>query len=546
LAARRWTGGSDTDIISYTNYNADSTVASTVSNYVDGVFTATQPITDTITQYSYDPLGRLTQTVLNADPATLGTRTDTNRTATYQYDPTTGWLVGEQDALGRWTNTQYDGLGRAITVTADCTTSSGTPVATGCAAASGTYPDRNAATSTRYDALGRAYETVDALGRVTHTDYDGVGRPVDVIAHYLAAGHVTSDTNVKTQTAYDGLGEVLSTTDADGNTTSYSYDGLGDRVSSTDPMSRTSQMGYDGTGTLRWQATPDGRVTVYQVDGLGRVVATIENYHTGSSSAPDQDLTTQTVYDVAGRVAQRIDPAGMVTAYSRDLLDRPTSVTENYVPSGGTCSTPPCNVSTLYQCDRVGNRVAVTDPNGHMRQYAYDAANEQTSAGDALGRTTGYSYDLGGRLVGTTDPRGTADNLTYSYDGLDRLVQTSATNLPHAIQASYDVLGERLTLTDGTGTTTFSYDGLGRITQVAAPTTGTVGYGYDANGQRTSLTYPDGTALAYQYWPDGQPQTVSQSGNTLASYDYDTAGRLQSIARLKGRRAHIAMMGRTG
>jgi YD repeat-containing protein len=69
-----------------------------------------------LTQYTYDPLGRLTRTVLNADPATLGTRTDTNRTTTYQYDPTTGWPLGEQDALGR-----------AITVTADCTPSSATP-----------------------------------------------------------------------------------------------------------------------------------------------------------------------------------------------------------------------------------------------------------------------------------------------------------------------------------------------------------------------------------------------------------------------------------
>jgi YD repeat-containing protein len=39
--------------------------------------------------------------------------------------------------------------------------------------------------------------------------------------------------------------------------------------------------------------------------------------------------------------------------------------------------------------------VAVTDPYGHARQYAYDAANEQTSTSDALGRTKGYSYDLG-------------------------------------------------------------------------------------------------------------------------------------------------------
>ena len=139
-ADQGWTDGSDTDLISYTNYNADSTVASSIDNYVDGTFSATAPITDTITQNTYDPLGRLTQTILNADPTTLGMRTDTNRTTNEQYDPVTGWQVGEQDALGRWTNTQYDALGRNSTVTQNCTNTSGTPVATGCAAFSSTRP----------------------------------------------------------------------------------------------------------------------------------------------------------------------------------------------------------------------------------------------------------------------------------------------------------------------------------------------------------------------------------------------------------------------
>ena len=239
----------------------------------------------------------------------------------------------------------------------------------------------------------------------------------------MANGPITSDTNVETRTSYDALGEVLSTTDADGKVTSYTYDGLGDQVSSTDPLSRTSTMGYDGTGTPRWSATPDGRVTVYEVDGLGRTVSTIQNYQTGNSTAPDQDLTTQTVYDAGGRVIQSINPAGTVTAYTYDLLDRQTSVTEHYVPSSGTCSNAPCNVTTLYTYDRVGNRIAVTDPNGHTWQYAYDAADEQTGVTDALGRATGYQYDLGGRLPSTTDPRGSTDNLSYTYDGLDRLVR---------------------------------------------------------------------------------------------------------------------------
>ena len=489
-----------------------------------------------MTTRGYDPLGRLQQTVLNADP-NQSTRTDTNRTIVEQYDPATHRPVAEQDPLSRWANTQYDPLGRPSSTTADCTNATGSPVPTGCAAYAAATPDRNVSSSTRYDALGRAYERVDGLGRVTHTDYDGAGHPIDVIRNYVSGGVSDDHTNVITRTSYDGLGRAVGATDAKGNATGYAYSGLGDQVSMTDPMTRTSTMGYDGTGTQRWEGTPDGRVTVYGVDGVGRVVATIRNYHTGTVSIgtpSDQDLIDSTIYDAGGRVVQSTNPAGFATASTHDLLDRVTSITRNYVPSGGTCTLPPCNVTTLYRYDRVGNRIAIVDPRNNSRSYAYDAAHEQISATDALARITGMDYDRGGRLVKRHDPRGAANDVTYQYDNLDRPTGSAATNLAAPITAGYDALGERTSITDATGTTSVQYDALGRISQVQAPTTGTVGYGYDANGQRTALTYPDTTQLGYQYYPDGQLQAVAQGGTTLATYGYDAAGRLQTVARTNG------------
>jgi YD repeat-containing protein len=148
--------------------------------------------------------------------------------------------------------------------------------------------------------------------------------------------------------------------------------------------------------------------------------------------------------------------------------------------------------------------------------------------------TTSTVLDLGGRLVTIHDPRGTAYDVSYSYDGLDRLTTTAATKLTATIGATYDALGERLSLSDGTGSTAFQYDALGRVTQVTAPVTGVVGYGYDPNGNRTSLTYPNGTQLGYQYVADGQLQNVTQSATTLAAYGYDAAGRVQTIGRSNG------------
>src|SRR5207244_2713908 len=98
--------------VAVTRYRPDSSIAQTIANDVDGVFTASAPITDRITQYAYDGQGRVITTTVNYDPATLGSRNDTNRTTATAYDPVTGLALGSRDALARWTSDQYDPLGR--------------------------------------------------------------------------------------------------------------------------------------------------------------------------------------------------------------------------------------------------------------------------------------------------------------------------------------------------------------------------------------------------------------------------------------------------
>jgi YD repeat-containing protein len=249
------------------------------------------------------------------------------------------------------------------------------------------------------------------------------------------------------------------------------------------------------------------------------------------SEPADQDLIVQTVYDAAGRQVQTVTPAGQVTQFAYDNLDRLIAVTENI--ANGACPLDPCNVVTAYQYDRAGNRTAMIDANGHVRRFTFDAANQPVAAIDALNQTTGYAYDAGGRLVSTSDPRGSSNDLTYSYDGLDRQTSVSATNLG-TISQSYDARGQRTSLVDATGTTSFQYDQLGHLTQVDAPNTGIVGYGYDAAGRRTQLTYPDTSVIEYTYLADGQLDTVADGSTTLASYSYDSAGRLADVTRANG------------
>jgi YD repeat-containing protein len=181
-------------------------------------------------------------------------------------------------------------------------------------------------------------------------------------------------------------------TDTLGFATRYTVNGLGQTTQVTDQQGRLTQMGYDGAGLLRWTKRPDGQVTVYQVDGLGRVVTTIVNYQDGivaTNEPVDQDLMSRTLYDQAGRRLSALDPAGRLTHFIFDNLDRLTYVAEYGKPScidWQICTVPLTWIQ--YGYDRAGNRTTITDAASHSRSVTYDAADEQKQALDPLGFTT--------------------------------------------------------------------------------------------------------------------------------------------------------------
>jgi len=191
------TGPRDADILTVTHYDQAGRVDRQIDNAVDTVFNATEPITDRVTLSAYDTFGRVISTTLNYAPG--ATSTDLNRMQMTAYDPVTMRVQGQRDPLGRWVSQQYDLLGRVTATMQNCRTSGNVAVATGCATFSSSYPDRNVPTQTHYDALGRAFETVDALGHVTHTAYGGVGRAIATTQNYVSGGSVLTDTNVTTR-----------------------------------------------------------------------------------------------------------------------------------------------------------------------------------------------------------------------------------------------------------------------------------------------------------------------------------------------------------
>ena len=552
-----WASHTDTDIIHVTDYTANGRVARTIENYVDGVFDPTEPITDRITLPTYDAFGRTTSTTWNHAPGQNSA--DLNRTSATTFDPATGRVRASQDTLGQWSVPQYDDLGRVRETIQNCRDAQGNPAWTTCVTpADRTDRSISSSRTTLYDGRERVVETTRSDGMVTHTTYDALGRVLTTTLNYQPGVTESSTVNVATRMTYrDGIGRRVVTTDATGVTHQQGTDGVLRPISTIDHEGRQTWTWHDTTG-MRWRRDPSGVLTVTRVDGLGRVVATVQNYRDGrvdGNDAADADVTTTTTYDRAGRMVATTGPDGRVTTYAYDQRDRLITLTEN-VETVATCPTTTtrtdCTIITRYRYDRVGNRVGMTDANGALRSWNYNAADERTDENIADRVYRNWGYDRAGRLK-TEGPRVTgysgSEDVWYAYDELGRQTlsrdplttgSSDTERVSPEIWTTYDHLGRRTSvredvLLDPSVTATFTYDVLGRLRTSSDPN-GTLTYSYDAAGRRTTLTSSSGYASRTVYDTAGRPATVYEGTGTaerpVATYAYSTtSGRLERVDR---------------
>ena len=447
------------------------------------------------TSYEYDDLNRLT---LITDPLT--------GTTVYDYDAV-GNRTGARNARQYWTLYDYDALNRLITTTNTL----------------------NGKTVNMYDAVGNLVRQVDAEENATLYGYDSLDRVT-----------VMTDALLYTTTyTYDGVGNLTAATDANHHTTYYDYDSLNRVLSVTDPLSFTVRYAYDRVGNRTVMTDATDYATRYEYDGLGRLALLRD---------PLSHLTRYG-YDRVGNRTTITDALGIVTRNDYDGLNRMIRVVENYRP--GEPLSPSVNVETEYGYDEAGNRITITDTNGHVTRFAYDPLNRLIQTTDPLTYTHHFVYDATGNLIGRTDAN--TATTTFVYDGLDRLVQI--TYPEQIVSFAYDHVGNRTAMTDGLGVTSYAYDDLYRLVHVSDPYTGTVAYRYDPVGNRAGITYPSGQVVTDTYdaanrltmmldWDDGQTQyeydkagrvlTITLPNGIVTSQTYDAAGRLIQIEHADG------------
>lgn len=333
-----------------------------------------------------------------------------------------------------------------------------------------------------------------------------------------ALGHVT----LRSHDA--GSGQVLSSTDANGLTTTASYDGFGRLLTQSNPDGSQQVSEYQSCTSIcllneRFRVSTQTQGAPWQrvhYDGLGRKLREAKQGFAGDEVYVDRQ------YDAFGRLTRETQPYGastepLASLYSYDDLDR---VVEVQAPSGALIT------NTYAARSGGGNRLS------KARQFNRE--------GQSQTQLEVREHDAAGRLVLSTNAANSAQavSIGYQYDGAGNLLRTQVNNDPRtAIVMTYDLAGNRITQHDpNSGLMSYSYDALGRVREVVAPGVRTL-QSYDALGRLSARQDFQGEqqvdAATWEY--DSGAKAIGKltglfnaDGSFVQGYVYDSLGRLQA------------------
>ncbi|MBK8703138.1 MAG: RHS repeat protein [Saprospiraceae bacterium] len=303
-----------------------------------------------------------------------------------------------------------------------------------------------------------------------------------------------------TSYSYDGNGNVITRTDANGNVSSYTYDAL-NRLTSKNYNGNTDNYEYDANGNLT-RASNNHISISFQYDALNRLRE--KNIETWGKTIGYE-------YDGAGNRSKMTDPDGGETLYSYDANNRLISITN---PAGET---------TVFTYDNGGRLVQQNYHNGSKANFTYDAANRllslvhSSSSGNTIASYT-YTYDNNGNRLSMTDQSG--GTASYTYDGDNRLVNVTYTGIiaPNQ-QFELDATGNRTLLNNGGVETAYAYDDADRL-----ETAGTTSYDFDNNGNMVQKTTGNGQTTTYQYDGENRLLRVALPNGESVDFQYDPFG----------------------
>ena len=370
-------------------------------------------------------------------------------------------------------------------------------------------------TTFEYDGIGQLVKVTDAEGNITSSTYDMGGRVTQVI-------HPASGT---TSYNYDNLGNVTSKQTSNmttGNTINYNYDFT--RLSSVEyPNNPENNIlllyGSNNENNCKGRViikTDGSGATEYKYDKLGNIT-----YERRSVVVPNNGIytfVTQYSYDSFNRLRDMTYPDGEIVTYNYDAGGNVCSVTHN---NGAGESDYVDKI--LY--DKFNNRTYMKYGNGIVSTYSYDPLRCRLSnmtAGNFINKS--YEYDAVSNVLSIINDASNNRNMShsYSYDNLYRLISANG------VYSDTDNKTASYNLTMG-------YDNMHRITskqqfltQENVQFDGTLYAGYNM-----SYTYDDNKKFQLSSVSDNNYRSESNPVDSVYNthtYQYDANGNLTYVA----------------
>ncbi|VAW74333.1 hypothetical protein MNBD_GAMMA15-1337, partial [hydrothermal vent metagenome] len=432
----------------------------------DGTLDTQTDGNNTVTEYSYDALKRLTQVQQDfggTDPTTANTTTG------YGYD-VADRLTQVTDPINGNTSYAYDDLGN---LTAQTSPDTGT-------------------TSFQYDGAGNLANKTDANGQTFTYVYDALNRLTS-----LDAPGTADDITYAYDTCLNGSGRLCAVTYGTGtlpagNQIHYQYNAFGDLTQHQGLL-----YGYDAQGRLKTLDYPSGSRITTQYDAAGQV-SQIDFQINGQTQtlasnlgyAPFGPLTNLT-FGNSLTLVQALDTAYRLTGQTT------TGVLERSYP----------------QYDGNGNRLSQTDTLATTSTFTYDPLSRLNTANGPFGARD-YDHDKNGnRTQDISDSVTTASTYEPNSRRMDTLGATDVlldTNGNTLNQGNWSYTWNphnRLTTATETATlkASFRYNGLGQRIAKTNETTATGEYVlYGQNGERLVETDANGNILIEYIYLNGQ------------------------------------------
>jgi|GEM_PF-1703743 len=440
------------------------------------------------------------------------------KNSSFEYDDETGQLTKEITYAGLETNRQvvkqyqYDVFGNILQ--------------SDIISWNGTHSETRTTTSV-YDATGKyLVKTIDAQGHASLFNFDpSIGK---ILSSTDANGLTTSY-------VYDDFARLKKKTDADGTWVSYDYKYSNPNISATFPLMYNYAIYRQSSGktpTIEFYDNRDRLIGCEKTSFDGRA-ATLEKYY-NALDLPEKEsrwhFKAETPvylsyrYDEIGRLISEDRPDGKADSIAyfvnKKVAYNAKKQTKTYLMNNRDQVIEVVdNIgnSIKYDYNSGGNLLSTTDPKHNSIVSEYDERGYKTKMIDPDIGTFYYEYNGFGELINQTDSKG--DTIQMKYDLIGRLVQKKEKE--GLTSWTYDMAPNGIGLLqsvknyDNSGDS-YSYDQFGRVTQSAKTIAGKtypIQIKYDNLSRINSVIYPSGLQVNRIYNGSGFLKEVRRASD---------------------------------